>query len=373
MGWKPRSFDRGLEMSDRTERLSLTETQAYCPFVVFEPTLVPNDLSVSSISFRPEQPPSAAARIPVEVPMDGGREPLRAAGANATVRLALGPSHKLSIKQFLYDWLPPAYDYPSLWRSIRQPMGVPIGGAIGWVGENYRGQHAASVTLDRTTIEIVDGDGALSDQGLVELMLGLRPVDAAARREITRTPFGCLCYAARYTAAIPQVPLGFWQNTFAAGTRRKITVGEDALAENDMLAGMRTGEWRTSMITRIGYEIAATEIATEYILEAPGDPNATISLLYSDNRDAAGSAAPYGMAFPPQTDSQPCERETPVINGMQIYLAYTDRRYGKFEAVFAAWGKIFILMAKPRPTKDHEWFVSLLGDFLAGHSLGSTT
>jgi len=43
-----------------------------------------------------------------------------------------------SIKQFLYDWAPPAYDYPSLWRNAKIPSkeSTPLPEAI-LLGNNY--------------------------------------------------------------------------------------------------------------------------------------------------------------------------------------------------------------------------------------------
>lgn len=56
------------------------------------------------------------------------------------------------MKQFLYDWAPPAFDHPCLWKSHNEPF--EVGKNIGWLGTDYRKAHAAAVSIDRTTIEL---------------------------------------------------------------------------------------------------------------------------------------------------------------------------------------------------------------------------
>ena len=171
MWWSPKTYEGKTTDDGFVLGLAWSEIQLYCPFVVFRPTVLPSNFMLEVISFRPEVPPEPLPET------EAGEETLPEMEANTSVRmLTKSDGGELSIKQFLYDWLPPAYDHPSLWRSDRRPIPHEVGGAIGWVASNFRGQHAGSILLDRTMIEITDIGGTLSDSEIVDVMNGLEPV-----------------------------------------------------------------------------------------------------------------------------------------------------------------------------------------------------
>ncbi|WP_417905392.1 hypothetical protein [Candidatus Tisiphia endosymbiont of Micropterix aruncella] len=122
-------------------------------FTAFYPNDLPNDLAVDEITYRTENFDKNYPRC--------------------SLKLYIGDkSRKLSLKQFNYDWSPPAYDYPALWKNhtefsnidIPEPVPHLLGNSIFWIGFNYKNKRAASVTRDRTLIEFTVLEGAFTDQ-----------------------------------------------------------------------------------------------------------------------------------------------------------------------------------------------------------------
>ena len=355
MWWSPKTFEGETTGEGFVLGLALSEIQLYCPFVVFRPTVLPSGFKPDAISYRPEVPPEPLSEI------EAGEETLPEMEANTSVRMsAKSGTGELSIKQFLYDWLPPAYDHPSLWRSDRRPIAHEVSGAIGWVASNFREQHAGSIMLDRTMIEITDIGGTLSDSEIVDVMNGLEPVDREAREAILKTPLGHLCYDRRYPTAIPQVPLGYWQYIHQTGVSRDIRVGEE-IAESDLLSGDMLSPYRESGLhTVIFYKAGDRTVGVEEIIEEPGNLNATIRLLATRRRETAGELAEHCIIYPPKPDDQDCDRETLSIEGLSVHYAYADARYGSHEAVFASADHAYMILVKPRPETDREWFLETL-------------
>jgi hypothetical protein len=71
-------------------------------------------------------------------------------------------STTFSIKQFLYDWAPPAYDHPCLWRNAKIsssqntpiPEAILLGNNYMWHGLDYRRKPAATISMYRTQVEL---------------------------------------------------------------------------------------------------------------------------------------------------------------------------------------------------------------------------
>jgi len=132
-----------------------------------------------------------------------------------------GKGRTLSIKQFLYDWAPPAYDHPSLWRNakisnvIDTPLPKPflIEHDVAWCGLNFRRQRAASLHVKRTMIEMTVTEGDFDDEGLVNILRALQPTCKDAMQKILSTPFAYLCKASRHDEKASPVPLSYWNHT----------------------------------------------------------------------------------------------------------------------------------------------------------------
>src|SRR4029077_17391065 len=101
-------------------------------------------------------------------------------------------------------WAPPASDPPLCWRSHNRAF--PVGRHLAWLGLDFRDRAAASVCLDRTTIEVSTLEGNFLDEELKAFCRSLEPAVPALRRQIMETPFAVLCYQSRHQEPPVQVP-----------------------------------------------------------------------------------------------------------------------------------------------------------------------
>ena len=127
------------------------------------------------------------------------------------------------IKQFLYDWAPPAYDYPCLWRNDAiataaespAPIGQFVNNNVLWFGKNYRKQEAATIEIERTRIEMTFLKGTFSHQEIVLFCKNLLPVDIEIAKHLLKIPFSELSYSHRHEEPIVSVPVGYWKHSRA--------------------------------------------------------------------------------------------------------------------------------------------------------------
>jgi len=192
-------FTPRAESDSSLKAINFDEAQPWCNFVLFEPTRLSKGMKVENQQLRPE---SATER--------------------SSYRCVLvDQNRKLSIKQFLYDWAPPAYDHPSLWRNnkispIKEtpiPRFFHINDDIAWIGLNFRRQPALSLSIQRTMIEMTIVEGTFTDDELIEICRELKPIDAELRDRILATPFAYLCYSNRHSKAASNVPLSYRKYT----------------------------------------------------------------------------------------------------------------------------------------------------------------
>lgn len=312
------------------------EAQAALNFVLFRPDPVPSGLTIEASRVRPETPPTTDLRLGWTI------------GNRALHRCDLtGKGLTFRIRQFLYDWAPPAWDHPSLTGEVTPFV---VGGHIGWLGRDFRGLDAATVTLDRTTIEISAREGTCPESLLVELCHSLRPVSPDARTRILETPFGKLSYRSRHRDRTPSVPIGFWHH-------RRGPPNTQVRIHDSVPPGLPGANIVPP--ARLGFEFD-----TVHVFGTPPDP-LEIEYMYSDAADRGrtirvlvSAAHPdAGVRYPPQPEGQPCT----VLSG-DVHYAFGDPRYGQHEAVWRMDGLNVMLIAKAAPWADRFWFVRLLAD-----------
>ncbi len=151
-------------------RLGWEEAQAWCNFVLMCPTVLPDDLELARAEIRPEAPPGRLSHANQTSRPDWTQ-------SNRAVHRTefIGHHRRLRIKQFLYDYAPPAFDHPCLWESENiRPF--PVGNLLGWLGTDFRQRQAATVSFDRTTVELSVTEGAFKDMELQSICRGLGPV-----------------------------------------------------------------------------------------------------------------------------------------------------------------------------------------------------
>ncbi len=327
--WTPDAVPGGLG-------LGWEEAQAAVNFVLFRPDPLPEGLRVEAASVRPEAPRRNDLKLGWTL------------GSRAAHRCELaGDGLRLWLKQFLYDWAPPAWDHPSLTGDA-----IPfiVGGHIGWLGRDFRGREAATVTLDRTTIEISVRDGECPEELLVAVCHALRPASIEARASILRTPFGKLAYRNRHEDRTPAVPVGYW--------RHRRGPPDTPVRVHDRAPLGLPGS-HLAPPARLGFELDTVQVfggppgplEIEYLYADAADRGRTIRLLVSP------AGAEGGVRYPPALEGPPC-----TVHQSDVHYAYGNARYGPHEAVWQADGLNVMLLAKPAPWTDRFWFERVLTD-----------
>jgi hypothetical protein len=353
--WMPKIAPAVAAPEASVRAMAWPEAQAWCNFVLFHPDHAPAGMAIEDGVVRPEAPPG---RVPGA---DAARSPWSATNRSAHRCELAGGGRRVRIKQFLYDWAPPAFDHPSLWKSATR--GFPIRTHVGWLGRDYRGLPAAAVSLDRTTIEISVVEGQCHDAELIELCHGLRPVAAEARAAILATPFGRLAYAARHTDEIVAVPVGYWRHQRAPRDLPMTihTVDEELPA----VPGRQLrppAPFHLDTIFRFGAADAPVEV--ELLHEDGNDRGRYVRVL------ASPASTPGGVRFPPSVVAeQPCTQRTFMCAQHRIHHAYREPAFGPHELVFQCDGLNVMVLVKPAEWTDMAWLERFTGEMLASRGL----
>ena len=340
--------------------MSWEESQEWCNFVFMKPTLLPEGVSLETAEMRPESPPGRR-----DGPKDS-RLPSWTLSNRAAHRCVLaGKERRVRIKQYLYDWAPPAFDCPCLWLSpvVRHFF---VSSDVGWLGTDFRGLPGASVSLDRTTTELSVLSGSFSDDELQQICRGLRPVKPEARNQILHTPLATLCYQSRHRELPIAVPVGFWAHqrkpesvlahVFPGATAPPDLPGADIAPPADY------GYELNSVFT---YGDIAHPDEADFVYYQSDSPN-----LYSRVLASLENTKQAGIRYPPVLDRQPCHSETISIAGKTVYYAFSNEDVGPHEVVYQAHGLNVMLLVKPAQSTNRSWFIGLLSRVLGAGSRG---
>ena len=133
---------------------------------------------------------------------------------------------RISLKQFNYDWSPPAYGCPSLWANhvkfdyklIPKPEHFIVNGQVWWKGKNYKGQESIASIQNRTAIEVscLDSDTVYTMQDTQELLhmaKSVEPLNLQAQKKLLDLSYADLSYKTADTISSPivKVPISFWK------------------------------------------------------------------------------------------------------------------------------------------------------------------
>lgn len=325
---------------DANMRSNPENAQKYCNFVVFSPTYLPKDLVLREQNLRPETNN----------------------GVHSSYRQVFeGGERTLVIKQFLYDWAPPAYDYPSLWRNAAiatpeespPPRGIFVGNNVLWIGKNYRKQNAATIELERTRIEFTLQKGNFSEQELVTLCAGLRCIDENIRNAILNTPFTALSYYARHSKTATKVPTGYWNHQ----RNESMYCFSLSKIEAEKQFGIKAVLEKEGYIFNSLFAFGKNKeqfSEVEFIFEHQKVPGAFIRILTTP-QGAANS-----IQFPPKIGDQEC-----LVQNMNkkesFYLASSKVfDFGPHEIVFCLNQIPFIMLVKPAPWTTLHWVLRLI-------------
>jgi hypothetical protein len=339
-----------LDSEEAEERgMEWQEAQGWCNFVLMRPVDLPSDLALEKTEVRPEAAPGRADRA-----LDSHRPDWTQSNRAAHRSELSGSGRRLRIKQFLYDYAPPAFDHPCLWES-KGIRGFPVGDHLGWLGTDFRRRQAATVCFDRTTIELSVTEGAFPDEELQAICRGLRPAVPEARERILKTTFADLSYQSRYQEPPIAVPVGYWAH------KRSASLQVTALRADDVPAHISTPG--LSPPDDYGYRLNSA-----FIFGDPQRPQ-EVDLVFEHEQDAgryvrvlaSPQDAAEGLPFPPALEQRhPCSSRVLSINGLDVYHAYHDERYGQHEAVWQKNGLNIMLIVKPALWTNAEWFANLL-------------
>jgi hypothetical protein len=352
--WTPRVAPSILDDEAEVRDMTWEQAQDYCNFVLLYPAVVPDGMTISRASMRPEAPPGR-----VEGADAAGRSPWTVTNTSAHRCELAGGGRRVRIKQFLYDWAPPAWDHPALWKS--EVRGFPVGTHVGWLGRDYRALPAASLCVRRTMVEISVEEGACSDDELMALCRGLRPVSPDAASKIDATPFGLLMYAHRHPAETISVPVGYW-----AHQRKPADLACHVFGKDDAPAGLpgRAVAPPASEGLVLDTVLVLGDVASpqeiEYLYQDPTDAGRYARVL------ASPAGTPGGIPYPPAPDKQqPCKTRALDIGGVAVHHAWAQDDIGPHEAVWQRNGENIMLLTKPMVGTDMAWFEGVLRAMLA--------
>lgn len=324
------------------------EAQRGVNFVAFEPGWLPADCAVAETTLRPEQPPGR--------PGDAGeRSPAHndySEGNRASLRTVVaGDGRRCRLKQFLYDWAPPAAGIAALWGS-EDPTPFDCGDAVGHLGTDYKGNRGAVVQRDRTQVELSVTGGAFGDDELRRLLAGLTPADPAGARRVRGVPFHRLSYWVRYRCRPPGPTHGLWDHSPARpydACRRcsAAALAVDAPASLPVEPLAPTGG-AFALDSAVAFDDAVA-VESVYRHRANGSDHCWLV--------AAAPGSPLAPAVPPEPADQPAEsRRAVALRGTTVHYAALAEATGGWEAVWREDGVVHAAWAGPSQALDGTSF-----------------
>lgn len=331
--------------------IDLKEAQAEVNFVVVEPRRLPSGCTIVSTSLRPEQPPG---RPEGSEASEFAQTPWSDANPCSLRTVIAGQGRELRVKQFLYDWAPPAAGIAPLWDSPSLEA-FACGDMVGWIGEDYREALGACVEHFDTQVELSVLAGTFSHGELTEIVQSLAEADPAGADAVRATPFHRRNYWVRHRKRPYGTPHGLWRDH--AKRPYQHTAGE-------AVAGHVPRSRSRVLLPPAGF-------AVESAVALDGDGRTEVELILR-NREVeaerlwlvcAAAGSDDAPPVPPVLDDHAAEvAELCRAGDREAWVAATTRRWGAWEAVWSEEGATYALWASPTTTWDEQRFVS----FVAG-------
>lgn len=349
MAWQPTVASS--ISSEVAEPTSMTwgQAQRWCNFVLLEPSRLPPGLEVTALSMRPEAPPGRPDAFKRPALPDWTRS-----NRSAHRCVVVGDGRSVRIKQFLYDYAPPAFDHPCLWESP-EVRPFEVGDHIGWCGVDFLKRAGATINLHRTTVEFSVLSGEFTREEFQMMCEGLEPVDAGACREIANTPLTVLSYQRRHEEPPIAVPVGYLAHKRSEQSRVA------ALTPEEVLVALL--DWLPAVPPELGFRLDSAFVfgdedrpdEIDFVLSHDRDSGRYLRILVSPR------SAALGIPYPPRPEErQRCHLRSFSLSGRNIVHACADADYGQHEAVWQAADRNVMLIAKPQKWTTVSWFVDLL-------------
>ncbi|WP_029057463.1 hypothetical protein [Stappia stellulata] len=330
----------------RIRPLAAEAAQAMLNFTILRPRYLPPDTLMTEAFLRVEAPPTDDDAI------ERGNRPPDWTSANTCSYLMRfeGNGRRFRLKQFLYDWAPPACDHPPLWGGAVRPVpSVPP--YVTWVGTDFMDRAGATSRINRTSVEMSISEGRYSDEEIAALFCGLEPVDAQFARLLEAQPFATLTYWSRHDLPIVNVPYGLFR--FSRTDEAERGAWTAGAAETPGIRQPRLDPSFGFGLDSTGLFGDADNREAELVFTAaPGRGREVRFILQAGNRGR--------IAWPPLASSHPASGETVSVNGTEAHVRFIDASVGPWAAVFEHEGTRALVMTSSAHGHDRAWFMDLL-------------
>jgi hypothetical protein len=320
--------------SEKSELLDLTwkKSLPYCNFVLLKPDLAQTDFSEIKNQMRTE---SAEVRT-------CHRSEFK--NKNTT----------FSIKQFLYDWAPPAYDHPCLWRNAKisrkentpVPEVILLGNNYMWYGLDYRRKPAATINMYRTQVELTVLAGDFIVNEVEKIIASLAPVAQNQKDKILNTSLVELTHAHKHNSETISVPTGYLKHLrkveqkgyFSPASKLPV----DLIAPE--IVGFDIEGYKLNSVFNFGASSQDID-ETEYYFEHVTHKGCYLRIMVTDANNK--SAIPY----PAIVSDQECNfSEISLDDNLKIYHAWSKKNdNGCHSMIFKVNHLIFNCSIKPAP------------------------
>ncbi|QLG61848.1 hypothetical protein [Halorarum salinum] len=352
------SADPAARLDDPDEARPPRETthadaQADVNFVVFEPEWLPGDCSIGRVTCRPEQPPGRPDDV---TPEELGQTPWSEGNPSSVRTVVEGEGRRLRLKQFLYDWAPPAASVAPLWRTP-DPTPFDCGDAVGWLGRDYEDRRGACVQRDRTQVELSVLDGEFGDRELRKLLRGVAPAAPDAAAAVRDAPFHRLNYWVRYRCEPVAVPHGLWEFSPVRPYDGARPLSPVALARDPPVRPLLPRNDGYVFDSAVAFPDAD---AIECVFRRRGNGSDHLWLA------AAAEGSPFAPDLPPEPADQSAEtRRALDRRGTTVHYAALTEERGAWEAFWAEDGVRYAAWAGSSQLLDGDGFEDLVGSLAA--------
>ena len=335
---------------------TVADAQDGANFVVFAPGWLPEDCEVTETTLRPEQPPGRPEGLDAT---EIGQTPWSDGNPSSLRAVVAGDDRRLRLKEFLYDWAPPAASVAPLWGT-NNPTPVEAGDVVGFLGTDYKRNRGACVQRARTQVEVSVLDGEFGDDELEALLDGLEPavdpdssgIGATAVRQV---PFHRLNYWARFRCESPGVPHGVWQHGVERPYHESVPCSPAALGDatpRPLVPGDDHLGRQYHFDSAVAFpEANAVEAVYRHGTNGSDHLWITVATPESD----------LGPAVPPEPARQPAEtREAVESRGGTVHYGALTEAHGAWEAVWIEDGVTYAVVAGASAELDGEDFLTLV-------------
>lgn len=314
------------------------EAQEWCNFVLFKPETLPEGISEITSQMRSEASPVRASHK-----SEFGNQ-----------------ERRFSLKQFLYDWAPPAYDHPSLWMnpniSNHENTPIPrphlIGNNYLWIGLDHRRKPAASMNIMRTQLELTVTKGEFSDEEILQIFSYLKPVDTKAIKKILSYSYAELSRSYRGTTKTISVPVSYFRhNRSEEDENFAYTVPEFTEKFPDAyMQGLMIDGYKCDSVFAFGWQ-DGQHLEVEYLFESALETGTYVRMLITPD------SSPHKIPYPAVVADQECNyAEIDLGEGAPLYHAWSKlNENGSHTLIFKMGDVIINCIIKPAPWTTIEW------------------